>query len=62
MPDTQFRKSSYSDDHQACVEVAVTPEDGRWLRDTKDRTKPAHYYTSTGWRTFVQGVKDGEFD
>ncbi|MGH3766479.1 MAG: DUF397 domain-containing protein [Steroidobacteraceae bacterium] len=58
----QFRKSSYSNDQLGCVEVAVTPDGGRWLRDTKDRTKPAHYYNLTEWHAFIQGVKDGEFD
>ncbi|MGH3870809.1 MAG: DUF397 domain-containing protein [Pseudonocardiaceae bacterium] len=58
----QFHKSSYSTDHQACVEVAVAPDGGRWLRDTKDRTGPAHYYPSTEWTAFIRSVKSGEFN
>lgn len=58
----QFRKSSYSNDEQGCVEVAVDADGGRWLRDTKDRTTPAHHYPSTEWDAFIRGVKDGEFD
>lgn len=58
----KFRKSSYSTDEQACVEVAVAPDGGRWLRDTKDRAKPAHHYTSTVWDAFIRGVKNNEFD
>ncbi len=61
-PDTAFRTSSYSNDHQGCVEVALTADGGRWLRDTKDRTRPAHYYTPAEWNAFVRGIKDGEFD
>ncbi|MGH3802005.1 MAG: hypothetical protein ACRDTD_18090 [Pseudonocardiaceae bacterium] len=34
----------------------------RWPRDTKDRTKPAHYRTSTEWHTFIRGMRDGELD
>ncbi|GAB3549272.1 hypothetical protein J2S53_001646 [Actinopolyspora lacussalsi] len=60
-PDAEFRKSSYSNDHQGCVEVAVAADGGRWLRDTKDRSGPAHYYTPVEWQAFVAGVKDGEF-
>ncbi|WP_418153924.1 DUF397 domain-containing protein [Actinoalloteichus caeruleus] len=58
----QWRTSSYSGGAQQCVEVAQDPEGGRWLRDTKDRTRPAHYYTAAEWEAFIRGVKDGEFD
>lgn len=44
-----------------CVEVASLA-DGVALRDSKDRSKPAHVFTSTEWRDFVAGVKNGEFD
>ncbi|ASU79149.1 DUF397 domain-containing protein [Actinopolyspora erythraea] len=60
--DAEFHKSSYSNDHQGCVEVAETADGGRWLRDTKDRNRPAHYYTPVEWQAFVAGVKNGEFD
>ncbi|WP_223208070.1 DUF397 domain-containing protein [Actinopolyspora erythraea] len=32
------------------------------MRDTKDRSRPEHYYTPVEWQAFVAGVKDGEFD
>lgn len=61
-----WRKSSYSSgggtDSGGCVEVADTADGGRWVRDTKDRSRPAHYFTAAEWRAFVAGVKDGEFD
>ena len=60
--DAQFHTSSHSTGHQSCVEVAVTPDGGRWLRDTKDRTRPAHYFTPVEWDAFIRGVKAAEFD
>ncbi len=61
-PDAAFRTSSYTSDHQSCVEVAVAADGGRWLRDTKDRTRPAHYFTPVEWYAFIRGVKAAEFD
>ncbi|MGH3517377.1 MAG: DUF397 domain-containing protein [Haloechinothrix sp.] len=59
---TQWRKSSYSTGGGECVEVADAPDGGRWLRDSKDRSHPAHYFTAAEWDAFIRGVKDGEFD
>jgi hypothetical protein len=54
-------KSSFSGGG-GCVEVAHMPEGGVALRDTKDRTRPAHVYTSSEWDAFLRGAKHGEFD
>ena len=35
--DDQFHKSSYSNDHRGCVEVAAAIDGGRWLRDVKSK-------------------------
>ncbi|MGH3519139.1 MAG: DUF397 domain-containing protein [Haloechinothrix sp.] len=56
-----WRKSSYSQQETACVEVRITG-DLVLVRDTKDRSKPAHRYTYAEWLAFTSGVKDGEFD
>ncbi|MGH3631773.1 MAG: DUF397 domain-containing protein [Sciscionella sp.] len=32
------------------------------MRDTKDRTRPAHFYTAVEWDAFIKGVRAGEFD
>ncbi len=56
-----WRKSSYSSQTNSCVEVRIT-DTGVLVRDTKDRSKPAHTYTHAEWRAFTLGVKDGEFD
>lgn len=45
-----------------CVEVAHLPGGGVALRDTKDRTKQPHVYTSGEWDAFLRGAKNGEFD
>ena len=61
--DLNWRKSSFSGgEGTECVEVAEAPEGGRYLRDTKDRNRPAHYFTAAEWDAFVKGVKNGEFD
>jgi hypothetical protein len=59
----QWRKSSYSNDEGACVEVAFL-EGGRvGVRDSKDRgAGPALVFTATEWAAFVRGVTDGEFE
>jgi hypothetical protein len=56
-----WRTSSRSSGNGQCVEVAITDE-GVAVRDTKDRSKPAHTFTRPEWDAFVGGVKDGEFD
>jgi len=45
-----------------CVEVAHLPQGGVALRDSKDRTRPAHYFDRAEWDAFLTGVKAGEFD
>lgn len=57
-----WRTSIRSQGQNGCVEVAVDPSGGRWLRDTKDRTRPAHFFTQFEWDLFIAGAKDGEFD
>lgn len=58
----RWRKSSHSGSEGQCVEVANAADGGRWLRDTKDRSRPAHYFTAAEWDAFIRGAKDGEFD
>lgn len=54
-------KSSKSGAAGHCVEVAFL-ENQVALRDTKDRSRPAHIYTREEWSAFTAGVRDGEFD
>ena len=45
-----------------CVEVAHMPGGGVAVRDSKDRVKAPHVYTSGEWEAFLLGAKNGEFD
>jgi hypothetical protein len=54
-------KSSASSTN-GCVEVAHLPEGGVAVRDTKDRGKSPHVFTSHEWECFLTGAKNGEFD
>lgn len=55
-------KSSKSNGQNNCVEVAFLDGGRVALRDTKDRSKPAHVYTREEWVAFTEGVRLGEFD
>lgn len=61
-PELRWKKSTFSGGAQQCVEVAQTRDGGCWLRDSKDRSLPAHYFTSAEWDAFIKGVKGGQFD
>jgi hypothetical protein len=61
MLDQTWRKSTRSGDNGACVEVRRVG-DTIEVRDTKDRSKPSHVFTTAEWDAFIGGAKDGEFD
>jgi Domain of unknown function (DUF397) len=52
-----WRKSSFSTNNGACVEV-----DGSRIRDSKDPHGAVLTFTPDEWRAFIAGVKAGEFD
>jgi hypothetical protein len=59
-----WHKSSFSGSGGAssgCVEVALLPDGGIAVRDTKDRARAAHRHTAPAWRAFLAGVRAGEF-
>ncbi|MFF4988784.1 DUF397 domain-containing protein [Streptosporangium saharense] len=59
----EFHKSSLSSaDGGDCVEVALLPEGGHAVRDSKDPSGPALAFTSAQWRSFIGRVHTGAFD
>jgi len=58
-----WRKSSHSGGTGGeCVEVALLPDGGRAIRDSKHPDGPHLHFTATEWAAFLNGVRDGEFD
>lgn len=55
------RKSSFSGSN-GCVEVLLLPDGSISLRDSKDRSRPAHLFDAIEWNAFLAGVRNGEFD
>ncbi len=54
----RWRKSSYSGGNGgACVEVAVLPDGGKAVRDSKDREGPALRFSAEDWRRFTATLK-----
>ncbi|MFH8221514.1 DUF397 domain-containing protein [Streptomyces sp. NPDC018057] len=49
-----FRKSSYSGQENACVEVARTADHGRAVRDSKQQHSPLLTVSRDGWQAFLQ--------
>ncbi len=56
-----WRKSTFSNNTGACVEVADLDDGGRAVRDSKDPTGGHLRFTAAQWSTFTAGVRDGQF-
>jgi hypothetical protein len=53
-----WMKSSYSGaSSNNCVEIAVVPDGGCLVRDSKDSGGPVLRFAAAEWRAFVLGVK-----
>jgi Domain of unknown function (DUF397) len=58
----RWRTSTFSGGSgNSCVEVAFLPA-AVAVRDTKDRTRTPHTYGPRAWRSFLAGIRAGEFD
>ncbi|MFJ3924821.1 DUF397 domain-containing protein [Streptomyces sp. NPDC090022] len=55
----RWRKSSHSGADTNCVEVAVTADGGRAVRDSKDTARPGIHCTGGAWAAFLRGVERG---
>lgn len=56
----EWRTSTRSGSSGNCVEVANLPGLVA-LRDSKDPAGPILIFTPTAWKTFISGVKAGDF-
>jgi hypothetical protein len=54
-----WRRSSYCEAN-ACVEILMEG-DRVWLRDAKDPNGASLTFSASEWRSFVAGVRAGEF-
>ncbi|WP_411120793.1 DUF397 domain-containing protein [Streptomyces sp. x-19] len=54
-----FRKSSYSNQDGACVEIAPTSTGGRAIRDSKNPAGPHLAFPADAWSAFAQVLKGG---
>ncbi|AIA07138.1 MULTISPECIES: DUF397 domain-containing protein [Streptomyces] len=57
-----WRKSRRSNPSGNCVELALLPDGGVAVRNSRHASGPALIYTRAELAAFVQGAKDGEFD
>lgn len=55
-PTTGWRKSTYSGDQGACVEINTTQPHTIHIRDSKNPTGPTLTFTPTAWTTFTKAV------
>jgi Domain of unknown function (DUF397) len=57
----EWRKSSFSGDN-GCVETATYQDSLVAVRDSKDPASGVQLYTPHEWHSFLQGVRNNEFD
>ena len=57
-----WRKSAYSANSGACVEVTELSGGHRAMRDSKNPTGPVLILPLAGWSAFTAGIRSGEFD
>ncbi|MEV4872384.1 DUF397 domain-containing protein [Streptomyces syringium] len=60
LSNVQWRKSTYSDDQEDCLEVADNIPTGIVaVRDSKYPQRPALTFQPTAWQAFVTAVRNG---
>ncbi|MBT2541971.1 DUF397 domain-containing protein [Streptomyces sp. ISL-44] len=61
-PELQWRKSSYSGENGACVEIAEAPSHVVKVRDSKDTSSPVLDFTGPAWLGFITDIQEGRFN
>ena len=61
LPPANWRKSTYSNNQGACVEVADLTHGARAVRDSKDPAGPVLRFGPSQWATFTAGIHRGYF-
>jgi hypothetical protein len=54
--DMNWRKATYSNGGENCIEVAADPH-GLVVRDTQDRTGPVINFSADAWQAFTGSLK-----
>jgi hypothetical protein len=62
MDDLAWRKSSFSADQGACVELAPLPDGGVAVRNSNHPDAGTVFFTRPEVDAWVKGAKAGEFD
>jgi hypothetical protein len=57
-----WRKSTFCNGADTCVEVAPLADGNVALRDSKEQDGPVLVFTPEEWVAFTAGVREGEFD
>lgn len=57
-----WRKSTFTNDTGACVEVADLDSGRRAVRDSKNPDGPTLMFTAAQWAAFTASVRAGLFD
>lgn len=63
MSEPRWRKASFSQPNDACVELALLEDGTVGVRDSNAGDKgPTLRFTAPEMRAFIAGVRNGEFD
>jgi hypothetical protein len=59
---SHWRRSTYSNSNNNCVEIAILDSGHVVVRDSKNEYGVVLAFTPAEWAAFIQGVLDGQFN